>query len=192
MNQPACVLLAAGNSRRFGRNKLLEKIEDKTLLERALDAVPADSAAPIVVVSQSDEAETLAQDRGFLFVRNPQPELGISHSIALGIAALAGREVPGVLFMTADQPFLRRESTEALCRQWMTNPACILAAAHQGQRGSPVLFPADLLRSLAVLSGDCGGRAVLERYPSRVALWELPERELADIDTPEDLRHFLA
>ena len=187
MNRPACLLLAAGNSRRFGRNKLRESIQGKTLLERALDAVPLSGAAPVIVVTQYDEAEALARARGFVCVRNNQPELGISHSIALGLAALSGHDVPGALFMTADQPFLRRESTEALCRQWRATPTRILAAAHDGQRGNPVLFPADLFPELAALTGDQGGRVVAEWHPERLSLWELPKRELADLDTPEDL-----
>ena len=37
-----CVLLAAGNSVRFGENKLLTEIDGRLMIERALDAIPAD------------------------------------------------------------------------------------------------------------------------------------------------------
>ena len=41
-----CVVMAAGNASRFGRNKLAAEVDGKTLLRRALEAVPpAGSAA---------------------------------------------------------------------------------------------------------------------------------------------------
>ena len=36
-----CIVMAAGNARRFGSNKLDARVEGKTLLRRALEAVPA-------------------------------------------------------------------------------------------------------------------------------------------------------
>ena len=36
-----CVVMAAGNGARFGSNKLLAELEGRSLIRRALDAVPA-------------------------------------------------------------------------------------------------------------------------------------------------------
>ena len=35
-----CVVMAAGNASRFGANKLAAQVDGKTLLRRALEAVP--------------------------------------------------------------------------------------------------------------------------------------------------------
>ena len=42
-----CVVLAAGNAVRFGRNKLAEDFRGKPLIQWALEAVPADRLGPV-------------------------------------------------------------------------------------------------------------------------------------------------
>ncbi|MBS7388540.1 MAG: NTP transferase domain-containing protein, partial [Eubacteriales bacterium] len=69
-----CVLMAAGNSTRFGGNKLLTDFFGKTLIERAMEAIPRDKLCRAAVVSQYDEALSMALDFGFLAVRNDRPE----------------------------------------------------------------------------------------------------------------------
>ena len=41
-----CVVMAAGNASRFGANKLAAQVDGKTLLRRALEAVPPACFAP--------------------------------------------------------------------------------------------------------------------------------------------------
>ena len=47
-----CIVMAAGNARRFGSNKLDARVEGKTLLRRALEAVPAACFDRVAVVTQ--------------------------------------------------------------------------------------------------------------------------------------------
>ena len=57
-----------------------------------------------------------------------------------------------------------------------------------GQRGNPVIFPADLLGELAALTGDTGGGMVVKRHRERLLLVAADSpRELFDVDTPADL-----
>ena len=56
----------------------------------------------VVVVSQYAEIEALAAEYGFLAVHNGDPGAGLSHTVALGLAALA--DCDAVLFQVADQP----------------------------------------------------------------------------------------
>ena len=60
-----CVILAAGNSVRFGKNKLLTELNGKAMIERALDAIPTDKLCDTVVVTQYDEVAKLAESYGF-------------------------------------------------------------------------------------------------------------------------------
>ena len=69
-----CIVMAAGNSRRFGGNKLAEVIGGYTVFERALMAVPKDILYNVVVVTQYPEAAALAEKYGFRCVLNPEPE----------------------------------------------------------------------------------------------------------------------
>ena len=58
-----CVLLAAGNARRFGSNKLTAQLDGISLIRRAMDAVPGGLVT--VVVSQYPEILALAGEYGF-------------------------------------------------------------------------------------------------------------------------------
>ena len=181
-----CVVMAAGNAARFGENKLRAVIRGKTLIERALDAVPADRLAAVCVVTQYDFVAELAARYGFSCVRNAHPELGVSHTVRLGTEAL--REKCGaIVYQVADQPLLRRESVRAMLDAYQTTPDRIVALAHGGVRGNPCVFPAEFFSELCALSGDTGGSAVIRRHPERLRLFEAEARELADVDTPDKL-----
>jgi CTP:molybdopterin cytidylyltransferase MocA len=56
-----------------------------------------------------------------------------------------------------------------------------------GRRGNPCVFPKTCFDELCRLTGDRGGRAVIEGNGHPLILFEAAEAELADIDTPEDL-----
>jgi len=101
-----CIVMAAGNARRFGSNKLDARVKGKTLLRRALEAVPAACFDRVVVVTQYPRGMDLAREMGFLPVENPRPDLGLSHTIALGMAHM--QDMDGVMFQVSDQPLLRR------------------------------------------------------------------------------------
>ena len=59
-----CIVMAAGNARRFGSNKLDARVEGKTLLRRALEAVPVSCFARVAVVTQYPQGMELAREMG--------------------------------------------------------------------------------------------------------------------------------
>lgn len=180
-----CVIMAAGNARRYGANKLTALFHGRSLIQRSLDAIPTDHLEKTVVVTQYEEVAACAAASGFSVIRNPHPELGISQSLRLGLAETC--ECSGVLFAVADQPLLRRESVEALLALWRRHPERIAALASGGQRGNPCLFPARFFPELMELTGDRGGSAVIRRHPEDLLLLEVDAAELADVDTPQAL-----
>ena len=180
-----CVVMAAGNSSRFGRNKLLHRLDGRTLIECALDAVPPALLADTVVVTQYDEIAALAEHHGLRVLRNEHPEWGISHTIRLGTQAL--RHCGGILYLVADQPRLTRASVERVVRAWQAQPERIVGAAHGEKRGSPNLFPAEFFDELCSLEGDRGGTRVIRTHPDRLLTVQIPAPELTDCDTPAEL-----
>ena len=180
-----CVVMAAGCARRFGGNKLLARIGGKSLIRLALEAVPLDRLQAAVVVTQYAEIAALAEQFRLTVVNNNRPDLGLSHTIRLGLSALP--DCDGVLFQVADQPGLRRETAAALVDLWRRHPQRIAALGHGGVRGNPCLFPARLFPELLTLEGDCGGSAVIRRRPEEVLLLEADTEELLDADTRDAL-----
>ena len=185
-----CVVMAAGNAERFGENKLAAELGGKTLIERALDAVPTEKLAAVCVVTQYDEVERLARERGFAVVRNPHPEWGLSHTVRLGTEALHER-CDAILYLVSDQPLLRRESVEKVMEYYVDHPKHIVGASHGGKRGNPCIFPRNYYDELCNLSGDVGGSAVIRRHEDDLLLCEIDQNELTDVDTREALRDLM-
>ncbi len=185
-----CVILAAGNAARFGANKLLTPFRGKTLVQWALEAIPADPPGPVAVVTQYDAVAALARDFGCSVIRNRAPELGISHSVVLGTRTL-GPRCEGLLFLVADQPLLRRETVEALLDRFRADPSKIVVPAAGERQGNPCLFPAAVFPELEALTGDRGGKQVIRRHQERVETVETAPEELGDVDTLADLQKML-
>lgn len=176
-----CVVMAAGNAQRFGENKLAAQLRGRSLILRTLEAVPAECFDRVVVVTQYPEVMNLAKEFHFAALHNPNPDWGISHTIALGLTEL--RDCQGALFLVSDQPLLRRESVAALVGLWRRHPEKIAALGHGGVRGNPCLFPARFFPELLELTEDHGGNVVIRRHGEDLALLDVAADELADVDT---------
>lgn len=182
-----CLLMAAGNAKRFGENKLLCAADDgRTLIGHALDAIPREKFTRVLVVTQYDAIVALARERGFETLLNEHPERGQSETIRLGVAELQGN-CDAICFMVADQPMLKRETVAQELDFFLVHPQHIVGLGHNGVRGNPCLFPARFFPELLALEGDVGGSAVIKKHPDDLLLFEAPEKELRDVDTKEAL-----
>ncbi len=181
-----CLVMAAGSATRFGQNKLAVSFGGKTLIERIFEAIPTQKFSDCVVVTQYDEIEELAPRYGFRTVRNDRPDLGLSRTVRLGVEAM--QECDAILFCVSDQPLLRRESIAAEVDFYLANPESIVAMSHSGRRGNPCIFPKVFFPELSALTGDHGGRSVIECHEDKLLLFEVAdEAQLIDVDTAETL-----
>ena len=184
-----CVVMAAGNARRFGENKLAAEVRGRSLISRTLEAVPEEEFETVAVVTQYPEVMDLAEQFRFAAVRNEHPDWGISHTIRLGLEALGACDA--AMFLVSDQPLLKRESVRALAELWRSRPESIAALAHGGVRGNPCVFPARLFPELMELREDHGGNTVIRRHEESLVLLEVPEEELTDVDTRSALEELI-
>ena len=180
-----CLVMAAGCGSRFGRNKLEAEVDGKSLLRRALEAVPAEEFHRITVVTQYDGAAALAESFGFDVVRNDRPQDGLSRTVRLGTEAMA--DCDAVLYQVADQPLLERGTVRRELEFFRAHPDCIVGLSHNGVRGNPCVFPRRFFPELTALEGDVGGNVVIRAHPEALLLFEAPAAELRDVDTVEAL-----
>ena len=185
---PGCALLASGYGVRFGQDKLLYPLNGVPLMRHACLIVPRALFCRRVAVVRTDRAMEIAVGAGWEPVRNEDRTGDIAATIRLGILGMP-EDAPGCMFMVADQPWLTSGSIQRLTEAFSAEPDCIHALSFRGQRGNPVIFPRSLFGELASLQPGQSGRAVLTRHPELLRLTEAGSaRELADIDTPEDLK----
>ena len=181
-----CVLMAAGNAKRFGDNKLNKKLDGISLIDRALSCIPSEKLYKVAVVSQYKEVMDKAEKQGFIGVKNKHPDYGISHTIKLGIDTIS--DCDAIMFMVSDQPLLQKESVSEMLDFFNSNNNFIVGMSYSGVRGNPCVFPREFYGELKKLSEDHGGNSVIRMHKDRLKLFEAhhPD-ELSDIDTKEDL-----
>ena len=188
-----CVIMASGEGKRFGGNKLLASFRGAPLYHGILKATtPLFKAAPqessprdLLVVTRHVEIAAWCRENSVRVLLHDLPER--NQAIRLALAALNGPD--GCLFCPADQPLVTEESIDRMIKAFQKAPDRIIRLSYQGTEGSPVLFPASLFPELASLPPGTGGREVIRRHPELVTAVEaqFPE-ELKDADTPEALR----
>lgn len=181
-----CVLMAAGNARRFGENKLSRKLNGVSLIDRALQCIPKEKLQKIVVVSQYDEVINKAKSMGFDALKNEHPDFGISHTIKLGLEK--NDDCDAVMFLVSDQPLLKKESVSQMIDFYQKNCDCIVGMSYNNVRGNPCIFPKCYFNELRELTEDCGGNTVIRKHEDKLKLFSATHPdELSDIDTKEDL-----
>jgi CTP:molybdopterin cytidylyltransferase MocA len=149
---------------------------------------------PKIIVTQYDEIVSCAPEYGFEAILNIEPELGISHSIHLGLKAALEKNpsLDGMMFGVCDQPYLKRSTIERLFQAFSSTDKHIAALTWQESIGNPCIFGRKYYEELFALTLDVGGKKVLNRHPEdveRVMVQE--EKELIDIDTKDKDCHYL-
>lgn len=179
------VLLAAGDSKRFGGNKLLADIDGKPMYRHLADeiaALPGSVFYRKLAVSQYPEILSDLASRGYETIMNKESFLGISHSIQLAVNAMDGQE-DAVCFAVCDQPYLKGQTIVRLLEEWQESGKGIGCLSHGGEDGNPAVFARRYERELSELTEDVGGKRVIRRFPEDVYRCEVPDKkELKDID----------
>ena len=179
------ILLAAGLSSRFGRQKLLEPWRGEALVRRAARSFLEAGLAPVIAVVSGDQhlADALA-GLPVTIETNPQPERGINTSIRIGIGALP-RATPAALIGVADQPLLTAEAILKLVQAF--EPGKIVGPRYGDHGGNPVIFDRRFFPELMrLMEADRGGQVVVAAHPEAVIEVELPVSMGTDIDSPDD------
>ena len=186
------VVLAAGLSQRFGRNKLLAEFGGRPMISWTVAAALASRLAPVVVVLGYEQPlvkaalAEFAFDPRLIFAINDDYRLGQSASVKAGLASLPAH-CAAAMFVPADQPRLTPAVIDRLIEEFEKGQASICYPTFAGRRCSPVLFAAAHFPSILRLQGDVGARGVIKAHPECVAeVAFAQEGPLLDVDNPED------
>lgn len=180
----AAVVLAAGQSHRMGRPKLLLRWRGTSLVRRAAEAA-AGACRRVVVVVGPDGDPLRAELAGLPVevVLNPEPARGIASSLRCALAAVG--DAPAVLVVLADQPAVDAGHLRRLVELHRNTGAPVVAAAYGDTFGAPAVFARELFAELFALEGDVGAKSVVQRHRHEAVLVPVPEAAV-DVDTPQD------
>lgn len=214
----SCIMLAAGSSRRMGRDKLFLPLKGKTVLGHALQNAATAGIKEVIVVTRPESCSAVEEVSERLLkgtvegaagetirgskketpavtavkvIANPQHHRGISSSLQAGLAAI-NPLAQGVIFALGDQPFIPPEVYNLLLEHYTENLNFLTYPHYEGQRGNPALFDRRTWPALMTLAGDAGGSQLMSRLPAK-EVYAVETRYpgiLADLDTPEDWEKF--
>jgi molybdenum cofactor cytidylyltransferase len=182
------IVLAAGRSRRMGKQKLLLPFGASTVIGHIVDRVLASKVDSTYVVVGSDEAviaEALG-DRPVHLVRNPELEAEMLTSVRCGLRALP-RECSAAMVVLGDQPGVSSELIDALIDTHLASGKGLVVPVHEGRRGHPLLLAIGYRDD--VLSGydAVGLRGLLQAHPEDVLeVTASSAAAVSDMDRPGD------
>ncbi|HSP39063.1 MAG TPA: molybdenum cofactor guanylyltransferase [Frankiaceae bacterium] len=174
------IVLAGGNSRRLGgRDKLLEVVGTRRLIDRVLDAVSA--ADRIVAVGEKRDGTGAAT-----WVREEPPGGGPVAALAAGLQQVSGALV---VLLAGDLPFVQQLHVDRLLEVISAAEPTAAGAMYVDRDGrdQPLLSVWRTGRLRDVLPSDPAGHG-LRRVLAPLDVIRLPGGDdLVDCDTPEDL-----
>jgi len=187
----AGIILAGGESSRFGQPKMLLEWRGKPLIRHTVETALKAGLSPVIVVTGAVDEPIREALRGLDVVirHNTQWQAGQSTSVGEGIRTLP-KNIGSALFLLADQPYVTSEVIQALRQLHEKTLSPIIAPRVAGRRANPVLFDQVTFHDLLGLSGDTGGRALFTQYLVEYLDWS-DQRLRFDIDTIEDYHRLL-
>jgi len=178
----AAVLLAAGQSRRFGpQNNQLADLQGKPLIGHAADHIRGLKPDIMIAVTASEAVTELLDDFTVVMAQDNPVQSG---SIRLGIQTAEWLGAQRALIVLGDMPF----ADAALMGQVAaTCTADTPSATTNGTRIlPPACFPRSYFNTLKTLQGDKGAAQILHELPP-AALSLADTGAIFDIDVPHDL-----
>ena len=184
----AAIVLAAGQSRRMGRNKLFLPYAASTVIETIVATLVACEAIGDLVIVTGHEADRVAAHLAAYPVRcifNPayaQAEMLVS--IQTGLRALPAA-TEAALIVLGDQPRLRRDLLQRVIDA--AEPATLIIPSFEMKRGHPILIPRSLWPPILALPPAATLRDVIRANADHIRYVTFADDSvLRDIDTPED------
>ncbi|WP_069649819.1 molybdenum cofactor cytidylyltransferase [Caloranaerobacter ferrireducens] len=180
------IILASGFSRRMERDKLLLDINGMAIIERVIKMVCKSDVDEVIMIYRKEEIREIAKRYGIKTVFNKKAKLGQSEAVKLGIVS-SSKDVKGYMFFMGDQPFLKVEAINNIIKVFKSGKYQVVVPIFDGKRGNPVIFSRDLRQQLLNVSGDIGGRGIIQGLGDKVGFVYFNNRKIGmDIDTWED------
>ena len=180
------VLLAAGNSTRFGGQKLIHPLSNGDLIGVA-SAKNLKSVISNCVSVVSNDTDQLAQfliKEGHSLLVNKNNN-GIGSSIA---CAIKQSKADAWVIALADMPYIKCETIHEIARMLSLGHR-IVAPVCNDHRGHPVGFSSYYRKELIALKSDHGAKSIIESYPKDVKFFNTSDAGcLIDIDYRKDLK----
>jgi molybdenum cofactor cytidylyltransferase len=188
------MILAAGESTRMGKPKLLLPFGNKTIIETIIDKVIPSKVDKILIVLGSDWEKVEEKIKKFSVKTtvNPNFKKGMLSSVQWGFKALP-ENTRAVLVLLGDQPAISTAILDKIIDAYQTTKKGIVLPVYKKERGHPVLIDLKYKGEVESLSHKIGLRGLVYSHPEDIMEVKVKTASvLRDIDYPEDYQEELA
>lgn len=184
------MILAAGESKRMGKPKLLLPFGEKTMIETIVATVVSSKVEQTLVILGSDREKTeeKIKDYPIKIVYNRDFRSGMLSSVQCGFKFLPG-ETRAVLVVLGDQPKISTTVVNKLIDGYKSSGKGIVLPVYKKERGHPVLIDVKYGEEVENLSPEVGLRGTVYNHPEDILEVEVETLSIfQDIDYMEDYK----
>lgn len=184
------MIMAAGNSSRFGSPKQLLKWKSSNLLHHSIETTSESNASKtfLVLGSNYEKIIEMIDTTSVEVVRNSSWKKGLGNSIAFGVKSVVQEEpkTEGILIMLADQPLIDSGYLNRMIDKFKDGKHQIITTTYKNNKqGVPVIFDKAYFDELIELNDDDGAKLVIKKHTANV-FGVKHVNNCLDIDTFED------
>ena len=184
------IVLAAGSSTRYGKkNKLIQNIHDKTLINHMIDkllSIYDPSEILIVIGYEHNKIISLINNPKIKFIYNHDYKKGIGTSISAGVRELE-LTIKGAMIIPADMPIISTKDLIKLQNKFLElNCSKVVFPKCKSKIGNPVLLPRTYFKILEGLKKDSGAKSQIKK--NDIVTVNTDIGTIFDIDTISNLK----
>ena len=188
----SAIILAAGQSKRMGRPKMLLPWGNLTVIEHVVATFLNAGLEDILIVTGGAQAgvEKAVERYPVRRIHNPEYAAGeMLSSLQCGIKGMSDG-AQAALIGLGDQPQMQEGSVRAICDAYKTSNSSLIVPSFQMRRGHPWLAGRSLWEEILALRPPETLRDFLNHRAASIQYVSLDTPTiLADLDTPEDYRN---
>ncbi|NOY37494.1 MAG: NTP transferase domain-containing protein [Chlorobi bacterium] len=182
------VVLAAGESKRMGKPKLMLPFDEKSIIETVVsEAVKSAINSTIVVLgSDAESIGNLLRQFPVETVYNRHYKTGMFSSVQCGLR-LVRETTDAVMILLGDQPMIGTPVMNRMTETFKQSGKGIVVATYRGKRGHPVLIRKKYFTEILGSAENGKLKDLLKRHPEDIEEMEYDSSViLRDIDTEND------
>lgn len=188
------VVLAAGQGRRAGLNKLMVEGKDGLpMFMHAVNAAVASQAKPVFVITgyRHEDLEEWLEKLDVNVIYNPAFESGIKTSIRLGLKAMPS-SCDGALLLPADMPNIGATEINKLIAKFDASQSKQLCYfTNKGIKKNPIIWSKELYDKADLVPENAQFRVVFAEHADYSKAVELKDvSKLLDINFPNDVKEY--
>ena len=185
----SCIVLAAGESKRFGSPKPLARVGAKTVLELIQEKLLLTEVSEVIVVlgyAAGAISPFIFKGPHIRTVINKDYTCGQTSSFKTGLSCVDPK-AQGIMLWPADMPLIEADTINELIKIFPKKSCQILVPTYQGRKGHPPIFSAQLKNELNSLKDDEPLSDVLHRHEAETFKLAVDDEGVVlSFNTPEE------